>query len=185
MRNEKKKEKKQPQTSFLAFLKSEVYLLETPVLGNNNDAVVLLLDLSNSLTRENEILKDELRGGDFLLVRRSRDNCLWETYIWTFMEVWEITFSVTVVQSKEEVCIRLKQRRAKYIKQIYLTFTFLFWSQNLEKPSQLISKQTASLLAAFLPLNGKSHRRDTVYPGIKFMIRSYFMSVILPWDFHV
>lgn len=92
----------------------------------------------------------------------------------------ETTFSVTVMQSKEEVCIRLKQRRIKHIKQIYLTFTFLFQSQNLEKPAQLISKQIASLLAAFLPLNEKSHRRDTVYPGIKFMIRSYFMSMFLP-----
>lgn len=43
MRNEKKKEK-QPQISFLAFLISEVYLLETPVLGNINAAVELLLD---------------------------------------------------------------------------------------------------------------------------------------------
>lgn len=42
-RNEKKKEK-QPQISFLAFLKSELYLLATPVLGNINAAVELFVN---------------------------------------------------------------------------------------------------------------------------------------------
>lgn len=102
------------------------------------------------------------------------------------MEVSEITFSsVTIMEWKQEVCIRLKQRRAKHTKQTYLTFTLLFWSQNLEKPAQLISKQITPLLAVFLPLNGKSHRRNKVFAGIKFMIRSYFMIMVLPWDFHV
>lgn len=102
------KEKKRKKLFSLACLKSELCLLKMPVLGNITVAVELLLNTQMNLTKQSEIMKEELKVGILPSVIRSRDNCLREKNTETFMEVSEITFSsVTVMPSKENVWIRL------------------------------------------------------------------------------
>lgn len=75
-----------------------------------------------------------------------------------------------------------EQEREKLLKQICLSFTPPFWSQNLEKTAQLIYKQIASPLPASSLLTEQADSRDTISPETQLMVRSYFTSMLLPWD---